>query len=134
MKLILYKSDNIGILASTLCMVHCFATPFLFIAQTCSLTCCEIAPVWWQKIDYAFLAISFFAVYHSTQTTSNNLIKPALWISWLALSTIVLNETLKLIDLLEVFKYVVAFVLIGLHLYNKKYCQCKNDKCCTNHE
>lgn len=133
MKLTLSKSDNIGILASTLCMLHCIATPFLFIVQTCSTSCCNATPTWWQWIDYIFLTISFFAVYHSTKNTSNTIIKPALWINWLALFTVILNEKTQLINLHETIKYIVALLLVGLHLYNQKYCQCKNDKCCTKH-
>lgn len=133
MKLTLSKSDNLGILASTLCMIHCIATPFLFIVQTCSTSCCSSTPIWWQWIDYFFLTISFFAVYHSTKNTSNNIIKPALWINWLALFIVILNEKTQVINLHEIIKYIVALSLVGLHLYNQKYCQCKNDKCCTKH-
>ena len=75
MKLTLQKPDNIGVLTSTLCMIHCLASPFLFIAQTCSATCCEATPIWWKWIDYLFLAISFFAIRRSTQVSSNNSIK-----------------------------------------------------------
>ncbi len=134
MKLTLSKPDNIGVLASTLCVVHCIATPFIFIAQTCSVTCCEASPSWWQFIDYIFLVISFFAVYRSTQTTSKKLIKPALWISWVALFVVIINEKLGLFHLPETYKYVAALTLVVLHLYNQKYCQCKNDKCCTHNE
>lgn len=131
MKLTLEKPDNIGALASTLCMIHCFATPFIFIAQSCATTCCASAPEWWIWIDYIFLAISFFAIYRSTKTTSKQWIKSALWISWILLVIIILNERIALIHLPEIFKYITASSLVVLHLYNRKYCQCKEDECCV---
>lgn len=134
MKLTLNKSDKVGALASTLCMIHCIATPFLFIAQTCSSACCSATPDWWIWIDYFFLAISFFAVYKSTQTTTKNFIKPALWISWIALFIAIANERLQLINLPHSFKYISGISLVVIHLYNLKYCQCKTDQCCTNNE
>ena len=50
-----YSLDNIGIIASSLCMIHCIGTPFLFIAKACSVSCCSDVPIWWQLIDYFFL-------------------------------------------------------------------------------
>ncbi len=132
MILIKQKPDTFGTLASSLCLIHCVATPFLFIAQTCSTTCCETAPIWWQSIDYIFLVISFFAIYWSTQTTSINWIKPLLWLSWISLLMVIVNEKLKWFPLVEAIIYIPAFVLMILHLYNKKYCKCSTDTCCTN--
>jgi hypothetical protein len=77
---IIKKSDVLGVLASGLCLIHCIATPFIFVAQTCSASCCSVAPTWWSTIDYVFLGISFFAIYWSVQNTSKNWIKYALWI------------------------------------------------------
>lgn len=132
MKSTLQKSDNIGALASTLCMVHCLATPFIFIAQTCSASCCSTAPSWWQWIDYLFLVVSFFAVYRSVKTTSKNWMRIALWISWVGLFIAILDERTLLINLPKFFKYISASSLVIFHLYNRRYCQCKTDKCCTN--
>jgi hypothetical protein len=133
MKLILQKPDNIGVLASTLCMIHCLASPFLFIAQTCSKTCCVATPMWWKWIDYLFIIISFFAIRRSTQLSTNNSIKLGLWLSWIALLVVIINENIGFLYLSETYKYIAAFSLVALHLYNQKYCQCKNDKCCTHH-
>lgn len=131
MKLVLNKSDSIGALASTLCMIHCLITPFIFIVQSCTASCCDSTPIWWQWIDYMFLTISFFAVYRSTQTTSKRIMKPALWGSWIALFVVILNDRLALIYLPQAVKYIVATTLAVLHIYNQRYCQCKNDKCCS---
>ena len=82
MQSILIKPDAIGSLASTLCLIHCIATPFIFISQACTMSCCADAPIWWQSIDYIFLIISFFAIYRSTKTSTKLEIKIALWLTW----------------------------------------------------
>ena len=126
------KTDLIGAIASTLCLAHCIATPFIFIAQSCSIVCCDSAPGWWGAIDYFFLVVSFFAIYRSTQTTSSNLIKPFLWLSWSVLFIIIMNEKRAWFPLGEQAIYFPALTLTVLHLYNKKYCQCNTTNCCTN--
>ncbi|MDO6759511.1 MerC domain-containing protein [Tamlana sp. 2_MG-2023] len=127
------KSDSIGAIASALCLIHCVATPVIFIAQSCAVACShENTPTWWGLIDYFFLIISFFAVYRSTQTTSKNWMKTALWLSLLALFMVILNEKMAWFHLVEQIIYLPAIALITLHLYNRKYCQCQSDKCCVN--
>lgn len=133
MRLIINKPDTFGALASTLCMMHCIATPFLFIAQTCSVSCCETTPIWWKGLDYVFLIISFFAIYRATRTTSNKSMKLALWVAWFVLLLVISNEMFEFVYLPESFSYVPALTLVALHLYNLKYCQCKTENCCTNH-
>lgn len=132
MILLKQKSDNIGALASTLCLIHCIATPFLFIVQSCSVTCCSATPVWWRYIDFLFLIVSFFAIYKSTQTTSKDWIKPFMWLSWSILFFLIINETKGWLTLNEKLIYIPALTLITLHLYNKKYCKCETTKCCAN--
>lgn len=127
------KSDSIGAIASTLCLIHCAATPLLFIVQAGASACCSTtAPGWWKFIDYFFLVISFFAIKRSTETTTNNWMKPSLWFSWLLLFVIIINEKIALLSIPESAIYIPAIALIILHTYNRKYCQCKTDKCCTN--
>ena len=123
------RSDYLGMLASGLCLIHCLATPFLFIAKTCSATCCEETPVWWKTIDVLFLTISFFAVLASTKKSINKTIQVLMWLAWLAISFVILNEYLNLITLFDKAIYIPAISLIVLHIYNLKFCQCK-EKCC----
>jgi hypothetical protein len=132
MILIKQRTDLTGAIASTMCLIHCIATPFIFIAQSSSMICCASVPVWWRSIDYFFLVISFFAVYRSTQTTASYWMKPFLWLSWSVLFIIIMNEKITWFPLNEQAIYFPAFALIGLHLYNKKYCPCNTTKCCTN--
>ncbi len=126
------QSDLMGALASGLCVVHCVATPFLFIAQTCSVTgCCETSPGWWSSMDYLFVGITFFAVYHSSARTTKSWVKYALYATWICLTFLIFNEKFALFPIAEWWKYGTAFSLIGLHLYNLKYCQCPEEECCT---
>ncbi|WP_193363738.1 MerC domain-containing protein [Kordia algicida OT-1] len=134
--IVLYKSksDTIGMLASSLCLVHCLITPFLFIAQA-QIACCETStPFWWKILDYVFLVISFFAIYWSAKTTSKQWMKYALWSCWFFLSVIIINEKVNVLHIPEYAIYIPAISLVFLHLYNKKYCQCQEDKCCAIHQ
>ena len=116
------KSDLIGSSASFLCLIHCIATPFLFVAQAEISGHAEAHPMWWGLLDIVFLVISYFAVWWSGQTTTKSSIRYALWISWVVLTIIVLNEKLSIVELPETAIYLPAVSLIVLHLYNRKYC------------
>ena len=56
MNIYLKKSDTIGAISSSLCVIHCLMTPLLFTAQ--SLTAVHhdhhSAPVWWGNLDFLF--------------------------------------------------------------------------------
>jgi len=132
MILIKQNTDILGSFSSSLCLIHCVATPFVFMAQTTAINCCEGAPIWWKLLDYFFLIISFYAIYWSTKATTINWIKPLLWLSWFMLMVIIMNEKLELLPLPEALIYIPSILLIGLHLYNRKYCNCNEDKCCVN--
>ena len=124
------KSDFIGVFSSGLCMIHCIATPFFFLASTCSVSCCNAAPEWWRWIDYAFLIISFGAVYHSTSSSTSQIIKYGLWASWLGLFLFLFNARLEWFYISENVKFIPAFSLIGFHLYNIRYSKCVENDCC----
>ena len=134
MILIKQKSDILGSFASSLCLVHCVATPFLFLAQASAVTCCDGPPTWWKFMDYFFLAISFFAIYWTTRTTTIKWMTPMLWLSWSVLAGIILNEKVALLSIPEAAIYIPAVALVALHIYNRKYCTCNTDKCCVNEE
>ncbi len=131
MKSIIYKPDSIGSVASLLCLIHCVATPFIFITQACIMSCCVGTPTWWQSLDYVFIIISFFAIFRSTQTSSNKSIKIALWITWFLLFLSIVNKAFQLFYINQNLTYTTGITLALLHLYNLKYCQCVNDKCCS---
>jgi len=124
MKTITLKSDTLGIISSTLCMIHCIITPFLFIAQTCSDVCCTTAPTWWLWIDVSFLTISLFAISHAVKHTSKQWVKYAMWTSWSFLLLVITNEQLELFSIFENAIYIPGLSLVALHFYNLKYCTC----------
>ena len=135
MKLTLQKPDIIGAIASMLCIVHCVVTPFIFLAHTSSsFDTYPSTPIWCKNIDYLFLFISFFSIYQATQTMGNKFMKPLLWSNWSLLFLLIMNEKLGLFSIPEIITYIIAITLAVLHLYNLKYCQCKNDKCCTHNK
>jgi hypothetical protein len=126
MNLILRKPDTVGAIASIFCMLHCLLTPFLFLSYPGQIDHALGLPVWWQNFNYIFIIISFFAVYKSVKTTSNSFIKYALWSSWLALLSLIINEQYEWISLPEFLTYITTSILAVLHIYNLNYCQCEN--------
>lgn len=125
------KSDIIGALASTLCFAHCLATPFFFVAQAGLMVGEASHPWWWGTLDLLFLAIAFFAVYWSAKHTSQPWIKYAFWCLLLVLAAIVINEKLEIAHIAEEAIYIPTLGLISLHFYNRRYCRCEDDGCCT---
>lgn len=125
------KSDTLGMLASSLCLIHCILTPFIFIVHTQIVNHDASAPIWWKMLDYGFLAISFIAVYWSVKTTNAQWIKSAFWIVWSMLFIILMNEKVALLPIPEFAIYFPSIGLVFLHFYNQKYCQCKDEACCA---
>jgi len=130
MKVLHNNSDTIGVFTSLVCSIHCFATPILFVAQS-GLLSSNIQPVWWESINYIFIALSFIAVYYSAKNTSENIMKPILWLCWLFFVSVILNEMIELTKIPELFSYVSAFSLAFVHVCNLKYCQCQ-EECCND--
>ena len=116
------KYDNLGILTSFLCLVHCMATPFLFIAKSCSASCCSAAPTWWALFDLIFLFMALTAIYFVFKNKSKIWLKISFATVWGALAFIILNESVELISLPAQAIYIPSAILIGLHFYNRKHC------------
>jgi hypothetical protein len=106
-------------------------TPLLFTLQSYTAVQYEAVPLWWKNLDFLFVTVSVFAVYLSTKNSSNTLVKYALWISWLSLFVLILNEKIGWVPLAEFITYFAALTLAILHLYNLNYCQCKSENCCN---
>jgi len=120
------ESDLFGAATSTLCMIHCIATPFIFLAQANHTSCGELGPWWWHTIDYIFLLVAFVAIYYTHKSTSITWVIPVMYISWLMLALVVVNAKVNLLPLPGLMIYLPACSLIFLHIYNRKYCNCSN--------
>jgi hypothetical protein len=125
------KIDYIGVSASFLCLLHCLASPLVFITKASWVHYNDIAALWWTSLDYVFLSISLYAVFQISKIQNNSWILFTLWGSWIVLLLIILNEKVAFIELPEEIIYFPSVSLMLLHLYNLKYCTCKKDKCCT---
>ena len=77
-----------------------------------------------------FLGISFFAIQQATKSSTKEWVVQGLWVSWIVLFFTVINLNLEWVQLHANIKFIPAFFLIGLHLYNMKYCQCESNECC----
>lgn len=128
MNLTINKSDSLGMLVSTLCLIHCLATPFL-IAFTIQFRKLSVI---WSYIDVVFLCFSALAIYRSSKEISKQWVKTLLWSSWSILLFILLNEKIHWQEIPEAAIYIPTLSLLFLHFYSSKYCQCDNDKCCTS--
>ncbi|MET1259239.1 MerC domain-containing protein [Flagellimonas sp. DF-77] len=128
------KPNILGAAASTLCLIHCLATPFLFVAQAEIAGHAEAHPEWWGTLDILFLIISLAAVWRSAQTSSKTWMQVALWGSWIVLAFILLNEKMGWYHLMEEVIYLPTLALIFFHLYNRKYCQCGEADCCATEQ
>ena len=122
------SSDIIGASASAMCFIHCLVTPFLFVAYSNTVIIENTYPWWWGILDI----ISLFAVYWSTYNTSKQFVKYTFWTLWILLALIIINEKWEIVHVAEVFIHLTTLGLVFLHFYNRRYCQCENDKCCVD--
>ncbi|TAI49257.1 MerC domain-containing protein [Flagellimonas allohymeniacidonis] len=126
------RSDLIGALASSFCLIHCVATPLLFTFPIVnSANNNHGHNLWWGILDLVFLGISLLAVNKSATHTTKSWVGYALWGTWGSLALIILNEKISLIPIWEEAIYLPAIALVFLHIYNRKYCRCGNEKCCA---
>lgn len=124
------KSDIYGLFASSLCMVHCMATPLIFVVQASTTRCSEVGPWWWRTLDYLFLVISIISIHHSAKMTSLQWMPKAMYFAWGVLAFLIINESFHALPIPHILVYLPAFGLVFLHLYNRKYCRCETEQCC----
>jgi MerC mercury resistance protein len=107
-------SDKAGITSAILCTVHCLIVPALFLAKFWLSDNAVIQlPAWWELLDFLFLAVSFFAVYHSASHTPVHNIKISLWVFWAILALSILFATR-----LHWLAYLASAGLIVTHFLN----------------
>lgn len=132
-------SDLMGAIASGICLIHCIATPFIFVAHASVSEHAHHAhehghgsPEWWNVIDYLFLVISLVAIYFTAKNTPVKWMPIALYGCWAVLAFIILNEKFHFFHLDHAAIYFPALALVGLHLYNRNQCECQNEACDVN--
>ncbi len=118
------NNDIYGIIVCTLCLLHCIATPFIFVSVAVSNDDQIASPFLWRNLDYLFLAISLFIVYHSAKNTTKPIMKYLLGISWLMLFLVITNEKVGVLHLPELITYITSLNLAVVHLYNYRFCRC----------
>ncbi len=91
-----FYADALGMASSSLCLVHCILTPFIFIARACTLDCCVNSPNWWKAIDFFFLVLSFVAVYFAAKRSSKQWVKIAFYVLFGSFSFFIINHHLSL--------------------------------------
>ena len=128
------NSDHIGILTGFACGLHCIMTPLLFIYQVELINLNKEEIFSWQSLNYLFILISFLAIYRSAQNSSKSIIKILMFVSWIFLCLILLNEQFEVFQIEEFYTYLAITFMSGLHLYNLKYCRCDDPDCCVQQE
>ena len=131
MRIVFKNSDNLGILSSSLCFIHCFITPFVYMSFASLFSQNDFLSFSWKGINIIFIVFSLIAVNRSTKKTTSKIIKPIFWFSWSFLFFVLFNEEVKFIELPELVSYLSALNLAGVHVYNLKFCRCKDENCCT---
>jgi hypothetical protein len=109
------KSDYWGIIGSTLCAVHCAFTPFIITALSTVKTA-EDSLAW---LDYVFITLCFWAVFHSTKHSSSKKIKTGLWAAWSVFAVGIVFE-----DAFESMNYIAyagSAALVILHILNIRH-------------
>ncbi|MCG8330036.1 MAG: MerC domain-containing protein [Chitinophagales bacterium] len=117
------NADIVGAWASGLCAIHCALTPLVFIAQASVHFGTQVAghseiPWYWLLIDYAFLLIAFWAIWHTTRQNPKSWIKWGMWSAWSLVALTILAETFHFHFVGHALMYIGAIALVGLHLYN----------------
>jgi len=134
MNLSIKYSDKVGVASNILCMLHCFATPFIFLSQTQTAHISHDVPFAWQIINYFFITVSAIAVYYSAKNSTNNIVKFLMVVFWLILSFLIISEGLEILHLPEILTYLSASFLSLLHIYNLNYCTCSDEECCIHNK
>lgn len=121
------QADLIGIIAATICMIHCLITP-IYIVSKPSLLPLEEAHIshpwgWWKLLDYLFLTFGLMAVVLATQVDSPRWLILGLWISWVCLAIgIHIEEQI----LGKFLLYGGSLILVVHHVFHYKHCRAEH--------
>ena len=107
------KADTVGILNSSLCIIHCVATPLLLSFGSGFLS----NPF----LEYLFLIIAFISIYKTTNAVTNRKIVMLLWVAFwgFLFSTLFEDEY----SWLQYSSYFFALLIIIGHILNIRHCK-----------
>lgn len=107
------RADLTGILSSSLCLIHCIATPLLITLGVGIFT----HPL----VKYLFLIIAFISIIKATQHTTDKRISYLLWFSFTGFFTSnILHHQSEWFHYAE---YLFALMIITGHILNIKNCK-----------
>ncbi|MDO9551035.1 MerC domain-containing protein [Rhodonellum sp.] len=113
------SADVLGISASLLCMVHCLAFPLFISVGYIFQHGEEPGHDHWHFVDYLFIGLALWAVFHASKNTQSKGIKIALWIA-----VIVFSISVSLHDLAPWMVFVSvasSLALVIFHILNWKF-------------
>ena len=110
-------TDITGIINSSICIIHCLATPILISLGAYFLE----SPIF----AYAFIAIALVTIISAVKKTTSVKIKIALWIGFAGLSTSLLLEEMWIG--FEYTGYLFSALLVTAHILNIRYCKKCNE-------
>lgn len=113
------SSDALGISASLLCMVHCLAFPLFISMGYIFQQGEEHGHDHWHWVDYLFIGLAFWAVFHTSKNTQSKGIKIALWIAVSVFSIAVFLHNLT--PWMGFVSVASSLILVIVHILNWKF-------------
>lgn len=115
------KSDQLGIAASLICMIHCTILPMFMLVQNFAHLGLELEQSsWFENLDYFFIAFSGLAILFSTYFAKNHKYTFVFVVAWLLQITGVALEK-RDIPYGVLFITLSSILLIITHLKNLKW-------------
>lgn len=109
------KADVVGIVASSVCIIHCLLTPFVAVLFS------GILKEKYELLNFVFLLVSLISVVLSVRSSKHNLFKGLFIYFWVQLSVALVFEDVNIIFTLMM--YFAAIGLIVTHVLNIKHCK-----------
>ncbi len=126
-------ADFFGAAVSSLCLIHCVLTPFVFVAKPIldgvGVHSGHEHTGWWGMLDPVFLTLSLLAVWYAAYHTPFLKIRLLFWAFWIVFATGLLLE-MNASPIGEWLMYAGSIALATTHVFNYRYCKaCSNNRC-----
>lgn len=125
-------ADYSGAVISFLCVIHCALTPLVFLAKPLITPAAnDHQSGLWGMLNYAFLVLSFVAVWYSAKHTLHDGYRRLLWFFWFLFASSIVLEMIH-IEIGEWLMYSSSIALAITHLINFRYCKKCKDQTSTS--